>query len=39
MAVKPKDFLELFEFIKYIKAKNVLKDMAITTARAGLEDG
>lgn len=39
MGVKPKDYLELFEFIKYTKVKNTLKDMALTAAKAGMEDG
>ena len=39
MGRDPKTYLELFEFIKYTKVKNVLKDMAIATAKAGLEDG
>jgi hypothetical protein len=39
MNAKPKDFLELFEFIKYTKVKNVLKDMAIAAAKVGMENG
>jgi hypothetical protein len=39
MGGKPKDYLELFEFIKYTKVKNTLKDMAIAQVKAGLEDG
>lgn len=39
MGVKPKDYLELFEFIKYTRVKNVLKDMIIAAAKTGLEDG
>ena len=39
MGAKPKDFLELFEFINYTKVKNVLKDMAIAAGKAGMEDG
>jgi hypothetical protein len=37
MGVKPKSYLELFEFVKYSKAKSVLKEMALATAKAGME--
>jgi hypothetical protein len=35
--VKPKNFLELFEFIKYSKVKNVLKETALAAAKAGMD--
>ena len=34
MHVKPKNYLELFEFLKYSRAKNVLKETALATAKA-----
>jgi hypothetical protein len=37
MGVKPKNFVELFEFIKYSKAKNVLKETALAIAKAGID--
>jgi hypothetical protein len=37
--MKPKDFLEVFEFINYAKVKNTLKDMAVAAAAARVEDG
>jgi hypothetical protein len=33
MHVRPKDFDELFEFLRYGRAKNVLTDMAIAAAK------
>jgi len=36
MGIKPKDYDELFEFIKYSKVKNILKEMALATAKAGM---
>jgi hypothetical protein len=41
MHVRPKSYPELFDFLKYCKVKNVLKDMAIAaaTAKAGTENG
>jgi len=39
MGVKPKNYLELFEFIRYSKVKNTLKEMALATAKAGMGDG
>ena len=37
--MKPRDYLELFEFLKYSRTKSVLKEMALATARAGMGDG
>jgi len=39
MHIKPKCYLELFEFLKYSKVKSVLKEMALATAKAGMKDG
>jgi hypothetical protein len=37
MHIKPRNYLELFEFIKYSKVKSTLKEMALATAKAGMD--
>jgi hypothetical protein len=37
MGTKPRNFLELFEFIKYSKVKNAVKEMAMASAKAGMD--
>jgi len=39
MHMKPKNYLELFEFLKYNKTKNILKEMAIAAIKAGSGNG
>jgi hypothetical protein len=39
MHIKPKNWSEFFEFLKYSKVKSVLKEMAIATAKAGASNG
>jgi hypothetical protein len=33
--MKPDNFLELFEFLRYTKVKNIFREMAMAAAKAG----
>jgi hypothetical protein len=39
MKMKPKNWLEFFEFIRYSKVKGMLKEMALAAAKAGMDSG
>jgi hypothetical protein len=34
--MKPDNFLELFEFLRYAKVKNIFREMAMAAAKAGM---
>jgi hypothetical protein len=36
---KPKDWRELFEFLRQAKAKGILKETALEKAKAGMSNG
>jgi hypothetical protein len=33
--MKPDSFLELFEFLRHVKVKNIFREMAMAAAKAG----
>jgi hypothetical protein len=33
--MKPDNFLELFEFLRYTKVKNIFREMAMAAAKSG----
>jgi hypothetical protein len=39
MGVKPKSFLEVFEFLKFSKVKSTLKEIALNMAKRGADNG
>jgi hypothetical protein len=36
---KPKDWLELFDFFRFMKVKSIMRDIAVQEAKAGGRDG